>query len=371
MNRELQNHKRSDCIKWIAVFVAVILLATGVAAALTQGFKEANPYCWFGHNWGDDGKCTRCGEIKPVDDEVQESTNRNESIVVEPHNNEIMKLSVARIASLAENQKSITATVNGTISSPKIDWTTEWAETGGSSQGAVTDYVTVTPSSDGATDAIIACLKPFEGIVYVRATIRDVGVSAAASVAFEGKASSLKFGTTTLQQSSGYYNVTGIDSYNVPLNLDNYWHKVGKAGNFSIVSITKMGTLNLVTRTVLMSSPSTPVESSPSEKAFSAFTRSDSEEFISFSISDSNLVVNCQHGLFGSYESLKTQGMDLGMVTPMAGTVYSGWVKSVKAVCYYQVVVKDSVSNLQATIKVGFAESMLSSVDLDVVGIVF
>lgn len=55
MNRDLQKHKQSDCIKWIAVFLAVILLATGVAAALTQGFRDANPYCWFGHKYGDDG----------------------------------------------------------------------------------------------------------------------------------------------------------------------------------------------------------------------------------------------------------------------------------------------------------------------------
>lgn len=47
MRNELHRHKKSDKIKWIAVFAAIILLAVSVTAAMTKGFNDWNPYGWF------------------------------------------------------------------------------------------------------------------------------------------------------------------------------------------------------------------------------------------------------------------------------------------------------------------------------------
>lgn len=44
---ELNKHKKSDAVKWVLVFVAIILLAVSVAAAITQGFTTANPWGWL------------------------------------------------------------------------------------------------------------------------------------------------------------------------------------------------------------------------------------------------------------------------------------------------------------------------------------
>ena len=43
----LNKHAKGDRVKWIITFVAIILLAVGVAAALTVGFTNANPYGWL------------------------------------------------------------------------------------------------------------------------------------------------------------------------------------------------------------------------------------------------------------------------------------------------------------------------------------
>ena len=47
MRGELRRHKRSDAVKWVIVFAAIIVLGVAVAAAITNGFTEWNPYGWF------------------------------------------------------------------------------------------------------------------------------------------------------------------------------------------------------------------------------------------------------------------------------------------------------------------------------------
>jgi flagellar basal body-associated protein FliL len=44
MSRELNRHKKSDGVKWIATLVAVILLAGACATAITMGVKKNG---WF------------------------------------------------------------------------------------------------------------------------------------------------------------------------------------------------------------------------------------------------------------------------------------------------------------------------------------
>lgn len=38
MRGELRRHKRSDAVKWVIVFAAIIVLGVAVAAAITNGF---------------------------------------------------------------------------------------------------------------------------------------------------------------------------------------------------------------------------------------------------------------------------------------------------------------------------------------------
>ena len=44
---DLQKHKKSDGVKWVLTVIAVLLLAVAVTAAITQGFKNWNPYGWL------------------------------------------------------------------------------------------------------------------------------------------------------------------------------------------------------------------------------------------------------------------------------------------------------------------------------------
>lgn len=47
MYNDFYEHKKSDFVKWIIVFSAIVLLSVFVLAANTQGFTDADPYGWF------------------------------------------------------------------------------------------------------------------------------------------------------------------------------------------------------------------------------------------------------------------------------------------------------------------------------------
>ncbi len=65
--------RRGDKGKWAVVTIAILLIiATLVTGICTNWFTEKNKFCLFGHDYGDDGKCIRCGTDKPVDEQPDE-----------------------------------------------------------------------------------------------------------------------------------------------------------------------------------------------------------------------------------------------------------------------------------------------------------
>lgn len=194
MKKELQRHKRNDTIKWIAIFLAVLLLAVAITAAITKGFSDWNPYGWFDkaceHEYID-GVCSHCGE-----EEQTEPNENGSSMIITPNinANAAISLSAVRLGdimspqeistyaseqgsttNLAENVKRITATVLPVDATDKVlDWTIAWQNS--SSTWAigktVTDYVTITPTSDGAETADVTCKQAFAEKIIIKASLR-------------------------------------------------------------------------------------------------------------------------------------------------------------------------------------------------------
>ncbi|MBQ9117875.1 MAG: hypothetical protein IJY11_01575 [Clostridia bacterium] len=123
------------------------------------------------------------------------------------------------------SQALFTATVlPATATNKKVDWSVAWAD---GQSGTVTDYVTVTPSSDGSTTASVKCYKAFTGNVVVTVTTRESGYTAECIVTFVGVPTDLTATGTFAESGDGYYYFGVGDTYTYNVDLNNIFGTVG------------------------------------------------------------------------------------------------------------------------------------------------
>ena len=193
---ELSAHKRSDKVKWIISFILIIALLVGLIGAWIMLLKP-------------EAAAPEQEEGGAVITEGESSGIKLMSAKIAPEN-----YADYGISPMAETAYQLTATITPANATNKaVDWTVTWVggreHDGGSSEGSsdwsegktVTDYVTVTPTSDGALTANVECLQAFGTQVRVTVTSRDnTAVKANATVDYTEKLSAVKatFGSTVL-----------------------------------------------------------------------------------------------------------------------------------------------------------------------------
>ena len=67
-------HVRGDRVKWFITVIAFLLVGVLICGLMTSWFKDFNPYCWFGHDYDENGICTKCGEEEPEEVTDEEET---------------------------------------------------------------------------------------------------------------------------------------------------------------------------------------------------------------------------------------------------------------------------------------------------------
>ena len=160
----------SDKFSWIITVIAMVLVAIlsiGLLCALFIQPQEAEP------------------EVEPKDGAVISETAE--------HGVSLMSAKIAPaayaangVSALADTAYTLTASVEPDYAGEKtFDWSIKFED--GSSSWAngksVTDYVTVTPSSDGADTATVECKQAFGERILVTCTSRDyTGLSATCTV---------------------------------------------------------------------------------------------------------------------------------------------------------------------------------------------
>ena len=155
---ELYEHKRSDKVKWAISFILIIVLLAGLIGAWIMLLKP---------------------------EEVPPEQEAGGAVITEGEKNGMtiksMKIPQSDygeygISTMAETAYSLTVTITPeTAENKAVDWTiafvdpdSEW-----SAGKTVTDFVTITPTADGALTANVACIKSFGEQIKVTATSRD------------------------------------------------------------------------------------------------------------------------------------------------------------------------------------------------------
>ena len=196
---ELYAHKRSDKVKWVVSFLLIFVLLAGMIGAWVLLLKQEEP--------------------APEQDDGGAIITEGESSGIKLMS---VKIPAAQykeygISPLADTAYQLTATIVPENATDKtVDWTIAWAVPPQHSGGTigdedpgsvwamgktVTDYVTVTPTSDGALTANVECLKDFGAQVKVTVTSRDnPDVKANCLVDYTQKLQGVKatFGSTVL-----------------------------------------------------------------------------------------------------------------------------------------------------------------------------
>lgn len=206
-----QTSKTKKILMAVSLSLAMILLG-GVAGGLLQ-------------------RHFRWGEEKLKTSETNPPSGGGGSVLEHVGGNN-MKLHLMQLASsefdaygvsaAAETAYTLTATVlPADTTNKKVDWSIAFknASSTWASGKTVTDYVTVTPSADGALTAVVACLQPFGEQIKVTVTSQD-NAEAKAEVSVDyvkrltGAGLSIGGNNTVVCSESGTsYNVTLVEEY--------------------------------------------------------------------------------------------------------------------------------------------------------------
>lgn len=152
--------KKNEKVKWIVSFVFIAVLFLGMVGMSIKLFQPNTPVA------GTDKQSVKSGFVLS---ETVESGISLMSASVEQED-----FAAYGVSPLSESAVKLTATVTPAEATyPQVDWTVAFASSSGWASGKnVTDYVTITPASDGALTATAECKQPFGEQVVITVTSR-------------------------------------------------------------------------------------------------------------------------------------------------------------------------------------------------------
>ena len=331
---ELNQHKKSDAVKWIVVFVLIGVLFAGMIASLVMSVPEKN----------EDAESSVTAEAAVGD------------FAATMHNMEFIALKMsAQAVTAADNSvsKTITATVlPATASNKYVDWSVAWGDD--TNETDVTQYVTVTPLSNGSTVATVTCKQPFTGNIIVTVTTRENGYQASCVVTYVGMPTDIVLDTNITQENGDYVVGIGVAStFNV--SLTNPFESVG--AGFDDISCEVSGVGNLILGYMEhYNSSGKDVWYDASDETVSLDTIKD--DLISVTYSDGVLTVNSIKSIESYYE--RSQRIDSGRTV-----AYFNKFRSFVDDCYFQVKITENNSGISKVIDIRFDDEVVTGVSVN------
>ena len=230
----LDEHKKSDAVKWTLTLIAFVLVFITLAATLTLMFAPSKK---------EDAPSEETPEaILPAYD-VESVEENGISLTFGS-----MRAVAQTAAEAAHTTQTVTAKINpSTVVDQYVTWSIAWESGATLSSKTVTDYVQIAQESQGQLTATLNCYKSFRGSkIVLTCTTRQGNKSATANINFKGIPSSMTLGTAA---GAGTYNL-GRDtvpllyagkSYDIAITMDNIFHDVGTEFNNFTVQISGVG----------------------------------------------------------------------------------------------------------------------------------
>lgn len=248
-NNELYEHKRSDTVKWVLTLFAFILVGVMLAGVILGWFdKKEEPPAEEEHT---EQAAVMDGEGNAMDEDtiypMPEKMSFSAAAFAQPLA-QFGEPSGTTVTSPQSVDVRIEAYVYPESAANKaVDFSVAWgnASTHGSEQ--VSNYLTVTPDSDGSTTATVSCKKAFgDDTIIITVTTREGGYTATCTVSFTGIASGIEITSSTATKKSTsergeYYELGTSKTYTFNIGLTNAFNDA--AGNLSVTEIGGEGNM--------------------------------------------------------------------------------------------------------------------------------
>lgn len=248
-NNELYEHKRSDTVKWVLTLLAFILVGVMLTGVILGWFdkKEEVP----AEEEQTEQAAVTDGEGNAMDEDtvypMPEKMSFSAAAFAQPLA-QFGEPSGTTVTSPQSVDVRIEAYVYPESAANKaVDFSVAWgnAPTHGSEQ--VSNYLTVTPDSDGSTTATVSCKKSFgDDTIIITVTTREGGYTATCTVSFTGIASGIEITSSTATKKSTsargeYYELGTSKTYTFNIGLTNAFNDA--AGNLSVTEIGGEGNM--------------------------------------------------------------------------------------------------------------------------------
>lgn len=242
-DKQLYQHKKSDTVKWVLTLVAFLIVGVMLAGII-------------------------CGWFEKKEELPQEESEQ--AAVVDGEGNSMMEdtiypmpkaMSFSSLAFAPEvttdppgesESRSVDVRIEAYVypesaANKEVDFSVAWGNAPTHGSEAVTDYLTVTPDSDGSRIATVSCKKAFgSDTIIITVTTRDGGFTATCTVSFVGVASGIEITSSTAAKTSSsergeYYELGTGKTYTFDITLSNAFDDV--SSDLSVTEIGGYGTL--------------------------------------------------------------------------------------------------------------------------------
>lgn len=248
-NNELYEHKRSDTVKWVLTLFAFILVGVMLAGIILGWFdkKEEPP----AEEEQTEQAAVMDGEGNAMDEDtiypMPEKMSFSAAAFAQPLA-QFGEPSGTTVTSPQSVDVRIEAYVYPESAANKeVDFSVSWGNAPTHGSESITDYLTVTPDSDGSTTATVSCKKSFgDDTIIITVTTREGGYTATCTVSFTGIASGIEITSSTATKKSTsergeYYELGTSKTYTFNIGLTNAFNDA--AGNLSVTEIGGEGNM--------------------------------------------------------------------------------------------------------------------------------
>lgn len=217
--------KRNKALSAIVAVLLAIVMCASVVLGVGFGVYGKNTDDWFKKQDADQGQEQSEQPEQPSDDSGENIENT-------------ARVSILSGATIASEDGTVSKTLTAVVlpedaPNKAVDWSIAWADGDSRASENISDYITVTPASDGALTATVTCKKSFRGsVAYVKVVTREGKFEATSMITFDGIPSSLSVNKTGLSTGSGadaFQYMIPTNGASLAIDLTNVFGDVGES----------------------------------------------------------------------------------------------------------------------------------------------